>query len=395
MAKGSMLMGTQYGKLGESVLYRAGGSQRQRAYVPVVSNPKTALQMAQRTKMANLIAFYRNAQVLLKDSFTNRPVKQSGYNAFVAANLGLVDVFLSKEQVAAGACVVANYLISAGTLQPIQTYGAGISTRTNIALGDLVIGSATTIGEVSAAILANNQMFQAGDEITYLSFVQTTNANTGAPVVAFSYYSFVLNTADAQVFRDFMPEVAASVSDGYLAHGSNIGSGAFAWLYSRKKADGSLNCSRQTLILTSADVNAAYISDNAKQAAAVSYNVQLSPIIAPDGGSVPAGGGGEVPVVTTPSVSAVSVKGTALSTSVDEFAITAADTIVITGSNLPETGIGIRINGAQAITPTLTGSANSKSGALTGATGGTLSTLQIVIGGNVVYSVTLKSDMQL
>lgn len=392
MAKGSMLMGTQRGKLGESVLYRAGGSQRQRAYISVVGNPRTDSQMKQRVKLANVVAMYRVLQNFCKDSFTNKLQRQSGYNAFVKANLAASNVFLSKDQAEVGASVAFPYVIGSGTLQPIIVTGTGVNAVTDIYVGDLAITDTTTVGAVSSAILANNQNFQAGDEITYISILQVNNPNTGVPQCSFSYYSFVLNTASTAVFRESMPAVASTVRNGAIGHGDSVGSGAFAWVFSRKRADGSLNCSRQSLIVTSEDVYSGYTSDAALQAALASYNTQSNIIITPDGqGSTAANSGNAGDV--TPSVSSVRVGGTSVTSSTSQFTLSTGQAVNISGSNLVPSNIVLYVNGNSVDGIEFTGGANSVSGSIPASLNGTKATrIGVYSGGASLFSVTLKVD---
>lgn len=105
------------GKLGEQVFMRTGGEQRARAYLKVISNPRTKSQMSQRVKLANLVGFYRILRPLLGDSFLRRPANQSSYNAFVKENLASSRVYLTKEQASSGYVVTAPYTITDGTLQ--------------------------------------------------------------------------------------------------------------------------------------------------------------------------------------------------------------------------------------------------------------------------------------
>lgn len=86
MAKGSQFWGSASGKLGEQVLYRAGGEQRARAYIKNIKNPKTIAQMRNRIVMGNLVAVFHALRSIIRSSFTNRATKQSGWNAFVKAN---------------------------------------------------------------------------------------------------------------------------------------------------------------------------------------------------------------------------------------------------------------------------------------------------------------------
>ena len=104
------------GKLGEQVFTRTGGEQRARAYLKVISNPRTKAQMAQRVRLANLVSGYRVMRPVLGDSFLNRPANQSSYNAFVRANLASSRVFLTKDQAASGLFIPDAYKITSGNL---------------------------------------------------------------------------------------------------------------------------------------------------------------------------------------------------------------------------------------------------------------------------------------
>ena len=86
MAKGSQFWGNASGKLGEQVLYRAGGEQRARTYVAKIKNPRTEAQAVNRLSMRNFATAFRSMQNVIRLSFPNRPSKESGFNAFVKAN---------------------------------------------------------------------------------------------------------------------------------------------------------------------------------------------------------------------------------------------------------------------------------------------------------------------
>lgn len=117
MAKGSQFWGQASGKLGEQVLYRAGGEQRARSYTKNVKNPKTLAQMKNRITMANLVAVFNQLKPILKESFPNRPTNQSGFNAFVSANKNKQTPVLDPGMIALGYSVPYNMNISKGSIQ--------------------------------------------------------------------------------------------------------------------------------------------------------------------------------------------------------------------------------------------------------------------------------------
>lgn len=116
MARQSLFWGKAKGKLGEVVLYRAGGEQRSRTYVKDVKNPKSAAQMAQRIKMASVLGFFRAAKEVIRYSFPQRPVSQSGFNAYAKATLPVANTAISRNLADEGLSVPLNYQVSQGTL---------------------------------------------------------------------------------------------------------------------------------------------------------------------------------------------------------------------------------------------------------------------------------------
>lgn len=116
MAKNSLFWGKARGKLGEIVLYRAGGEQRSRTYVKKVKNPKSLAQMTQRVKLGSLVSFFRSTSSVLRYSFPNRPQRQSGFNAFVAESLPIATTALPRKSADQGLSIPLNYHISKGNV---------------------------------------------------------------------------------------------------------------------------------------------------------------------------------------------------------------------------------------------------------------------------------------
>lgn len=130
MAKNSLFWGKASGKLGEVVMYRAGGEQRSRMYVKNVKNPKSLAQMEQRIKLASLNGFFKALKAVLRFSFPMKPVNQSGFNAFMAASLPDASTALAKELADKGLSVPLNYAISRGDiLMPAGAFVAPVYTE--------------------------------------------------------------------------------------------------------------------------------------------------------------------------------------------------------------------------------------------------------------------------
>lgn len=116
MSKGSLFWGKGSGKLGEAVLYRAGGEQRTRTYVAKIKNPKTLAQMENRLSMRNFAQVFRALKPILSKSFPNRTAKESGFNAFVKANKSVNSAVVTREGALQGLSVPYDMQLSQGYL---------------------------------------------------------------------------------------------------------------------------------------------------------------------------------------------------------------------------------------------------------------------------------------
>lgn len=334
MAKGGLFTGMMRGKIGESVFYRRGGEQVSRIYNPHPRNANTRSQIDQRSQITNIIRMYQASPIFFQRAFANKKVNQSDYNALVSRNLNkTVKVYLPKGVADEQGGVVAPYIISDGSLTPIVVTGTGVDAITSLSVGaDFSVSGTTTVGELSAALLDNNTIVQVGDQLSYISIEQYT-AN-GVPRLRARLFEMVLDTADAKLVYDVMPEQAVNVVGGFLAHGSLVYSGAFAWVLSRKTASG-LQVSRQQLICTSPDLYSAYIGNDAATRAQASYIANTDAFLDPTGNIV----GSNVPSIGA-SVASLTIDGTQLTTAVGSFSITdgaiAAGQLVIAGSGLSE-----------------------------------------------------------
>ena len=116
MSKGSLFWGNASGKLGESVFYRAKGEQRNRTYVKNIANPRTEAQAVNRISMANFSSVFRAFKDLLRVSFPNKAVNQSGFNAFVKENKTASSPALPKSGLEAGLFVARDMVMSKGSI---------------------------------------------------------------------------------------------------------------------------------------------------------------------------------------------------------------------------------------------------------------------------------------
>ena len=100
-----------------------------------------------RMQWGNLAAVYRQFHATLKKAYEDA-TNMSVYNAFVQANMKMVEVYITKQMRLNGGSVLAPYQISRGTLDSIYfERNAANRLVTDISLGNLGIDAQTTVAD--------------------------------------------------------------------------------------------------------------------------------------------------------------------------------------------------------------------------------------------------------
>lgn len=248
MSKGNMLLGYASGKVGSLVFARRLGQQVTRPYNGAPANPKTRAQMSRRIKWANIINMWRLLKPFISMGMQNRKTNQSDYNKFVSLNLNQSEAYLLKDEARQGATLLAPYIVTSGSLGLRSMRSAAI---TSIQVGNIDLTTAT-IGQLSAAIIANNQGIQVGDQITVFALGQ--ELVEGIPQVMPYAFKFIITEAAADSVAidaiEAYGAVAPAVEEGYLAFefdGVEYSSYAGCIVQSRIMADGTLAVSDSRL----------------------------------------------------------------------------------------------------------------------------------------------------
>lgn len=268
-------------KLAGAVWYQQKGRTLVRELAAEVSNPQTSSQMAQRGRLANLVALYRTNKFWMNHgAFESKKTAWSDYNAFVSANSKSTPIWLTKGAVASGACIVAPVAVTKGTLPSVNVneYESNSTFSTDLYTGSLFIEDETTAAALSTALLASNNGLQEGDQISVIINYQRSDG--AVPSVTARAYEFIIDTQDTRTMVDLgLNTVMASdeIEVGGEYHlvisldptGENAG---VAVIISRE-VSGKIYVSSQSLVLTSAQTSyiAQYTSDAAFTAMALSY----------------------------------------------------------------------------------------------------------------------------
>lgn len=260
-------------KMAGAVVYQQAGRTLGRSLAQEIKNPRTASQMTQRIKLANLVKLYQVNRGWAKLSFENKPRTWSDYNAFVSANLAGAVVYLTKPQVAAGAAVVAPVKVTAGTLGNVVLEADSEKINSNINMGEYVIEDEPTIAAFSAAILDNNNGLQEGDQFSFIQFIQQTDPQ-GFPFIICRPYEVILNRTDGRNLWDFMPEdeiASGSGTGNKLSTGVVDFTGGVAMVFSRTTASSTRVTTGYICLTPGNTVYPQFTSEAAAAAARESY----------------------------------------------------------------------------------------------------------------------------
>ena len=200
------------------------------------------LLLFSRCQLANVSANYQLFRCKKMQSFEGKEAGQNDFNIFVQVNYDRNPVFITKHDRKCGGCVLGNYQYSLGSLNPIAiSLNAGGVLVTNIGLGSLVIDANTTVGEFSAAVLANNKDWQADDQLTFLYAEQMVDSE-GVPRASMDPYRMVMSTTDQTKLWNVVSALGfssvAAAGTGYvLGMGIALSNAGGSWIHSRNDGE--------------------------------------------------------------------------------------------------------------------------------------------------------------
>ena len=271
MAKfSSTLIEEASGKLGNNLVMRKTAKGQILAKAPKkASQPRRSEKQANtRLQMANLLANYRLYSGKLLEAFESKTAGVSDANMYVSVNWGYQPVYMTRQMRIQGCCVLAEYMICTGSIAPIGYELVDGKLVSDLSLGALVIGEETTVGELTAAVLQNNDLWEEGDQLTCFIGNQLLGSD-GQPRCTMKAEKVILNLDDDTKLWDVAGADGFSTKDGYLAGGVVLQNMGMAWVHSRNNGS-QTKVSTQRLVVVS-DVIAQYQTYAAMRAAADSY----------------------------------------------------------------------------------------------------------------------------
>jgi hypothetical protein len=232
---------------------------------------RTEAQMQIRTQWGNMAAIYRQFNQTLKKGFEGLNGKMNDYNAFIQANTNVVKVYVPKSVRLNGGSVLAPYQITRGSLPSIAMHvGEGGALVSDLNVGSLVIGAETSVADFANALIAYNDGYEAGDQVTFFYGQQTVDAVTGIPRARIYGFKVMLNPGDSTPLWEVVSALGFSSVGGFVGMDRAIEDGAAVWVHSREDGTGGVKCSTQFLYVDSS-LLAGYQTAEAMEGAANSY----------------------------------------------------------------------------------------------------------------------------
>ena len=220
-------------------------------------------QMIRRIRWGNLVNVFKAIKSWQQKAYDSKNYGQTDYNIFMQLNINKVSVGTTKEMNEGGAGIVEAYQVSRGSIPPI---GYTVNTTAHLWITDILLQEAidveTTIGDLSADILANNPTFQEGDNIAFIFMKNWMDSRVEWPYVQSQYTEITLNKTNTALVAD-IPVIGERLSKStgdtlqmsytepgpYLV-GSEVG---FVCIHTRKYG-GSLQVSSQSILMNTQSI---------------------------------------------------------------------------------------------------------------------------------------------
>lgn len=276
------------GRIGENTWYVRDGVQvvRQRLQNSNYGEGarRSSAQQERRAKWGNLVNFYKVIKSWQPKAYESLKKGVTDYNAFMQLNANSTRVYLTRQLVEAGAAVLDTYRISKGTLPSIdldESEGDAKQCPVVYITVSIAISSSTTVGALSADIIANNENFLDGDNIAFIALWQVIGGD-GMARVSQKYFEFTLDSSSSETLSeagiDFLAKEGSSLL--FTPTGVTEQSNNGAAVIHTRQVGASLQVSSQSIWCLSGP-SSDYTDDDAKAAAIASYGVDGDVPLAP------------------------------------------------------------------------------------------------------------------
>lgn len=243
MAKAYITQSKRIGSVGGETYSVVNGQTIVRAKPVSVANPRTDAQMTQRSQFLSAVRFYQRAnQRFFKFAFESKSQVESDYNAFMRLNAKLGGYITKAQGDSIGFPMIAPWIISQGSLnglrQSVYEDESASKCYLDVVIAPTYSGAApTTIGALSALILANYSGVQESDIMTLVTiissaegsaYVNDLDAENIDNEISWEVEQFIVDSSDERAISDVLTGVTCVVRSGALVLACDMGSSAVA-----------------------------------------------------------------------------------------------------------------------------------------------------------------------
>lgn len=269
------------GKVGNTTYYYRQGEQIARQALNNSNYGESARrsenQQDRRVKWGNLVNLYKVMSSWMPKAFETKKRNQTDYNMFMSLNVPSTTISLTKDEANKGCAVVDAYIIAQGSLPPVlSTGGSGEENFFTDIYTAVTISGTTTVGELSADIIAKNPGFLEGDNIAFIIFSNWADG-TAYPYAATEYYELTLDSSSTALFNtNPLSQILSKSTQSYIGVGAEVYATArnvgWACIHTRQTTAG-LKVSSQNIVLLKPVLVDNYSTAAQQQLAVNSYGV--------------------------------------------------------------------------------------------------------------------------
>lgn len=219
MAKDNIFLGFGRGKLGDVVMYRAGGTQVTRARNRSPKNPQTPLQLLQRVILKTSAGAYSMLQAITNHSFQGLAEGTPSQSRFTEMNVKYFRDLL-REEIQSGdaaeilACAKTNFAAKSATLPEMNPYVVSDGSMGSMdvrfvgglfSLMFLVPQAGATAVTLTYQQVVDGLGLSRGDQITFMC-ISTDDAEGTGKFNGFRYARVILEPSDGDMTSTFFAD---------------------------------------------------------------------------------------------------------------------------------------------------------------------------------------------
>lgn len=225
MAKGNLFLGTAAGKLGDVVFYRTDGQQASRVRVRNPKNPRSVMQLLQRSILKTSSSAFSFMQNICNHAFEGRSGVTENQSRFVQLNIAQIrslpdvrDLILDGEEADFFSSAATNfaskdsygcefnpYIVSEGSLQSLPV-------RFDVTVGGFRLFDDALGEEYTYQQVCDDLGLVRGDQLTFLFLYvdDTENASQPGQFNAFRYSRVILEPSTGDMSAPFFASAEGS-----------------------------------------------------------------------------------------------------------------------------------------------------------------------------------------